>query len=354
MRTALADQLAASGASLGRYAGAETAARFGDVNAEFAALTEDVAVYDLGWRAKIKVTGEDRVRWMNGMVTNNVRDLNPNEGNYNFVLSPQGRIQGDMYIYQRGEYLLIDTEMSQRETLLKLLDHFIIMDDVELQDVSAEMTSIGVQGPRATEIMKKIGIEPGCADPLIVCDVEWQGFTIQVTRMVSDDFLTYELWMSPETAPKLWDALVAAGAKPVGYEALEKFRVFAGVPKYGQDIREKDLPQETEQTHALHFAKGCYIGQEIVERIRSRGAVHRMFTGFRLTQEAPPGSEVLADGKKIAELTSVARVPVNGSEQLLALGYIRREAGKPGAHFRVGDGEAIVASLPFKDSPVSV
>ena len=102
MRTALADHLDPSGASLGAYAGAETAARFGDVNAEFAALTKDAGVYDLGWRAKIKVTGEDRVRWMNGMVTNNIRDLKPNEGNYNFVLSPQGRIQGDMYIYQRG------------------------------------------------------------------------------------------------------------------------------------------------------------------------------------------------------------------------------------------------------------
>jgi aminomethyltransferase len=349
MRTALADKLAASGATLGGYAGAETAARFGDVNAEFAALTRDAGVYDLGWRAKIKVTGEDRVRWMNGMVTNNVRDLQPNQGNYNFVLSPQGRIQGDMYIYQRGDGLLIDTEMSQREALLKLLDHFIIMDDVELQDVSAELNSIGVQGQRATEILKAVGVEPNCADPLIVCDVDWHGAKIQVTRMASDDFLTYELWMSTEIAPKLWDALAAAGAKPVGYEALEKFRVYAGVPKYGQDIRDKDLPQETEQTRALHFAKGCYIGQEIVERIRSRGAVHRMFTGFLLTQEASPGSEVLADGKKIAELTSVARVPVNGSEKLLALGYIRREAGKPGAQFKIGDADVTVAALPFKD-----
>jgi aminomethyltransferase len=352
MRTALADKLTASGATLGSYAGAETAARFGDVNAEFATLTREAGVYDLGWRAKIKVMGEDRVRWMNGMVTNNVRDLKPNEGNYNFVLSPQGRIQGDMYIYQRGDGLLVDTELSQREALLKLLDHFIIMDDVELKDASAETTSIGLQGPRSMEILKKIGIEPSCAKPLIVCDIPWQGATdtkIQVTRMASDDFLTYELWVSPEIAPKLWDALVSGGAKPVGYEALEKFRIFAGVPKYGQDIRDKDLPQETEQTRALHFAKGCYIGQEIVERIRSRGAVHRMFTGFRLTQEAAPGAEVLADGKKIAELTSVARIPRNGSEEVLALGYIRREAGKPGAHFKIGDADVIVAALPFKD-----
>lgn len=348
MRTALADHLAASEATLGTYAGAETAARFGDVDAEFAAITRSAGVYDLGWRAKLQVTGGDRERWLNGMVTNNVRDLKPNQGNYNFVLSPQGRIQGDMYVYQRGESLIIDTEMSQREALLKLLDHFIIMDDVELGDISGELTSLGVQGPRATEMLKSVGIEPSCSDPLIVCDVKWQGATIQATRMVSDDFLTYELWTSPEVAPKLWDALVAAGAKPVGYEALEKFRVFAGVPKYGQDIREKDLPQETEQTHALHFAKGCYVGQEIVERIRSRGAVHRGFTGFVLAQPAERGTKVIAAEKEVGELTSVARVPVNGSEKILGLGYIRREAGKPGAHVKIGEAEATVASLPFK------
>lgn len=348
MRTALADHLAVSGVTLGNYAGAEAAARFGDVNAEFAAITSSVGVYDLGWRAKIRVTGEDRERWMNGMVTNNVRDLKPNQGNYSFVLSPQGRIQGDMYIYQRGDALLIDTEVSQREALLKLLDHFIIMDDVELTDITAELTSIGVQGPRATEILKTIGIEPSCADPLIVCDVAWQGATIQVTRMVSDDFLTYELWLSAEVAPRLWDALVSAGAKAVGYEALEKFRVFAGVPKYGQDIRDRDLPQETDQTHALHFAKGCYIGQEIVERIRSRGAVHRGFTGFVLERAVDRGAKVVSGEKEVGELTSVACVPVNGSEKVLGLGYIRREAGKPGARVKVGETDATVASLPFK------
>jgi len=148
MRTALADKLAAAGAqigaTLGSYAGAETAARFGDVNAEFAALTKEAGVYDLGWRAKIKVTGEDRVRWMNGMVTNNVRDLKPNEGNYNFVLSPQGRIQGDMYIYQRGDALLIDTEQSQREALLKLspIGRFPVLEDTGRHQVAPESSII--------------------------------------------------------------------------------------------------------------------------------------------------------------------------------------------------------------------
>lgn len=348
MRTALADKLAASGATLGGYSGTTTAACFGDVNAEFAAITRSIGVYDLGWRAKIKVTGEDRVRWMNGMVTNNIRDLKPNQGNYNFLLSPQGRIQGDMYVYNRADHLLIDTEVAQRENLIKLLDHYIIMDDVELKDISSELMSLGVQGPRATEALKKIGIQPNCADPLIVCDMEWQGSGIQVTRLESDEFPTYELWMSPDLAPKLWDPFVAVGAAPVGFEALEKFRVFAGIPKYGQDIRERDLPQETEQTRALHFAKGCYVGQEIVERIRSRGQVHRTFSGFLLEQPSTPGAKVIAKDREMGELTSVTRVLVNGDEKILGLGYVRREAGGPGTHVKIGESEATIASLPFK------
>jgi folate-binding protein YgfZ len=129
---------------------------------------------------------------------------------------------------------------------------------------------------------------------------------------------------------------------------LEMFRVFAGVPKYGADIRDRDLPQETEQKHALNFTKGCYIGQEIVERIRSRGNVHRMFTGFILDGMAERGMKIIANEKEIGELTSIARIPLDSGEKVLALGYIRREAGPIGAQVKVGESTATVASLPFK------
>src|SRR6185436_4763650 len=229
MTTALTDNLAASGAHMADYAGARTAADFGDPRAEFAAITQGVGVYDLGWRAKIIVTGEDRGRWLNGMVTNNIKDLPLNYGNYNFLLSPQGRIQGDLYAYHRGNYFLLDTERAQLPNLMKLLDHYIIMDDVELTDATEKITSIGVQGPRATELLKQIGIAPSCADPLVVCDLVWNGIGISVARMANDDYLTYEIWLAPENANTLWDALVGADAKPVGTAALENFRVLAGV-----------------------------------------------------------------------------------------------------------------------------
>jgi len=346
--TVLADKEAAG--RLAPYSGAITATDFGDIDAEFRAITEGCGVYDLGWRGKLIFTGEDRVRWLNGVVTNNIRDLPANHGNYNFVLNAQGRIQGDLYIYNRGEYLLGDTEMWQTDPLMKLFEHFIIMDDVELTDASEKITSIGVQGPRAAEILKAIRIEPSCAEPLVVCDMEWRGAGISVTRMASDEYLTYEIWLAPQSVPALWEALVEAGATKTGTSALEMFRVMAGVPKYGQDIYERYLPQETGQVHALNFTKGCYLGQEIVERIRSRGQVHRGLTGFLLPDEVQRGAKVTVAGKDMGEITSVARVkmPRSGEERVLALGYLRREAGTPGTAIAVGDVEGTVAALPFK------
>jgi aminomethyltransferase len=143
----------------------------------------------------------------------------------------------------------------------------------------------------------------------------------------------------------MWDALVAAGARPVGTDALEKFRVLAGVPKFGQDIRERDLPQETGQKRALSFDKGCYVGQEIVERIHSRGNVHRTFTGFQLAAPAVTGTKVIVNDKELGELTSVAQI----GNRTLGLGYIRREAGGPGTKVHAGSTEATITTLPFKE-----
>ena len=145
----------------------------------------------------------------------------------------------------------------------------------------------------------------------------------------------------------MWDveALAVAGAAPVGAEALEMWRITAGIPRYGVDIRERDLPQETGQEHALSFTKGCYIGQEIVERIRSRGGVHRGFTGFRFDGQAPPvGAKIEREGREVGEITSVAVLP---SGQAVGLGYLRREAGGPGTAIEVGGVQATVTELPF-------
>jgi len=347
-KTALYDALAAVGARMGEYGGVETAVTFGEAANEFRELNLGCAVYDLGWRAKIAINGEDRVRWLNGMVTNNVNDLPLNTGNYSFVLNPQGRILGDLYTYNRGDYLLIDTERSQLENLLKLFQHYIIMDDVEVSDRSESLTAIGIQGPKAAEVLKQTGINDPGLEPMQVADLTSGAIELSLTRMASPEFLTYEIWAAPSAIAEIWNSVIQAGAAPVGSEALEKFRVMIGFPKYGTDIRDRDLPQETDQKHALNFTKGCYVGQEIVERIRSRGNVHRKFQGFVLEGELPGrGTKLEADGKEVGELTSISRLPTNNGDRSVALGYIRREALERGAKITYPGGEARPAEVPF-------
>ncbi|MDQ2834223.1 MAG: folate-binding protein, partial [Acidobacteriota bacterium] len=131
-------------------------------------------------------------------------------------------------------------------------------------------------------------------------------------------------------------------------QSLEWVRVLEGTPRYGVDIREKDLPQETGQTRALHFSKGCYLGQEIVERIRSRGNVHRGFGGFRLEGDVPAaGTALEADGKAVGELTSVAEVPLPEGAVKIGLGYVRREALERGVAPKYAGGVAVPVALPF-------
>ncbi len=348
--TPLHVNLLAAGAQIADYEGAETAASFGDAPQEFVELRAGCAVYDLGWRSQVVATGADRVRWLNGMVTNNIRDLAANCGNYSFLLNAQGRILGEMYAYNRGDYLLLDTARGQAPKLLEALNKFIIMDDVELTDVTDKLTSLGVQGPRAGEVLRDAGLHFEDAAPMQVQDVVWNDAGLSITRLTPDLAHVYDIWIAPAHVGALWDALVSRGARPVGSEALEMFRVAAGIPRYGQDITERYLPQETAQDRALNFAKGCYIGQEIVERIRSRALLHRRLAGFLVEGPPPaPGTKIHRGDKEVGEITSAVLIPGAQGDITVALGYIRTEAQEPGTELEIGSAKAQVASLPLKE-----
>lgn len=346
--TELTERLAASGSRTGDYRGAQTVRVYSDRTAEFAALRTAAGVYDLGWRAKIALTGSDRVRWLNGMITNNVRDLGVNHGVYAFLLNPQGRIQADLYAYNRGEYLLVDTDQAQVEKLLGLFDHYIIMDDVEVANSSDKLTAIGISGPKSPEMLRAAGLEIPDLQPLQLQDSAWRETSATVARGDFPAVPSFEIWLAPANVALVWDALVKAGAVPVGSVAYELFRIALGIPAYGLDIRERDLPQETAQERALHFSKGCYVGQEIVERIHSRGNVHRTFAGFVLHGTAPAGeARIQSEGKDVGEVTSTATLPVADGELSVALGYIRREAAISGKELQIGQTKATVSPLPF-------
>lgn len=342
------------------YRGAITTTRFGDPQKEFAALLNGCGIYDLGFRARISLAGGDRVRWLNGMVTNNIRDLAAESGAYAFLLNPQGRILGDMFVYNLGETLIVETDRIQVEKITATFDHYIIMDDVEVADVSGQQTTLGLAGPRSRAILNAAGIEVPELNPLQMitprCNCDCGCAQCTVIRGDDAHREAYEIWLAPENMYKTWQALVAAGATPVGSEAQEMQRIAAGVPLYGVDIGERDLPQETEQMRALNFNKGCYVGQEIVERIRSRGNVHRKFSAFAVEAGAviAAGDKIFSgkageDEKEVGEVTSAATFGTPPGERTIALGYIRREVAVPGREVAIGAAKATVIQLPIEN-----
>jgi folate-binding protein YgfZ len=356
LQEALSAQTARDGESMraSEYCGAMTAASFSHPQAEFASLRNACGIYDLGFRARISLKGGDRVRWMNGMVTNNIRDLAAGHGVYAFLLNPQGRILGDMYVYNSGESLTVETDRSQVEKIVATFHHYIIMDDVELTDDSEAWTALGLAGPRSRGILNAAGIAVPELEPLQThaaqCNCDCGCVQCTVVRGEDAQREAYEIWLAPKDVFKTWQALLAAGATPVGSDALELQRVVAGIPLYGVDIRERDLPQETEQMRALNFNKGCYVGQEIVERIRSRGNVHRKFTGFVMegVADIAAGAKIFSVEKEVGEITSVAVLGAASRGRTVALGYIRREVGVPGREVTVGAVKATVAQLPLE------
>jgi folate-binding protein YgfZ len=302
------------------------AADFGDVRAEFYALLSGCGVYDLGWRAKIVLTGSDRVRWLNGMISNNVRDLAAGHGVYAFLLNAQGHIQADLYAFQRGNSLLVDTERSQREKVLQLFDHYIIADDVEVKDISEQLTALGLTGPGSRKVLERAGLVVPELGYLQFVDARWNDVSVTLLHSGEEAKDSWQIWIAPEQVRGLWDALAEAGARPSGTAALSLFRISRGIPQFGQDIRERDLPQETGQMRALSFTKGCYLGQEIVERIRSRGAVRRQLGAFAVEGPLPePGTKIQSDEKEVGEITSSAVLPLPSRDRAVALGYLRRE-----------------------------
>jgi len=349
-----------------------------DTKSELAAILTGAAIFPLDDRAFLRITGSDATRWLNGMVTNSIQALAPGEGNYNFLLNAQGRIQGDCTIYREpGDEptFLLETDAAQVDTIQLLLDKFIIMDDVELNlglsIMGHPLVGIALLGASASELIPKHLFETNDEDEEVNLTIPKPGtMTYALSRHRKNGFFSIEpnaglglvftppvsstplfnIWLQNEDDRQHLSGLLEAdGAVDLGNETQEAFRILSGTPRFGTDIRDKDLPQETNQTHALHFSKGCYLGQEIVERIRSRGQVHRTFSGFRLTSlPATFPTPLTSDGKPAGELTSAAILPLPEGDIPLALGYVRREALDRGQPLAYEGGSATPAALPFR------
>jgi aminomethyltransferase len=298
-------------------------------DAPLAALLRAAAIAPLDDTAWLRVTGSDRLRWLNGMVTNHIQQLAPGAGCYNFALNAQGQIQADLTAFLLEDSILLETSRDQIAKLLAHLDRFIIMDDVELADITAQRCGLLLAGPDASRLLAAVGLSCDPTEPLHLTPLTWRSTAVDLIHAHSPLVPRLELWAGSAIIAALTADLIAAGAVPASPVALEDLRILSGTPRDGTDITDRNLPQETGQTRALNFTKGCYLGQEIVERIHSRGGVHRAFSGFVLSGPLPtPGTVLEAESTPVGELTSIAAIslPNQPAPIQLALGIIRREA----------------------------
>jgi tRNA-modifying protein YgfZ len=306
----------------------------------FSALLHAAAVLDLSARGRIRLTGEDRARLLHAMTTNHIQQMKPGEGVYAFFLNAQGRILADAYILCFEDHFLLDTEPETREPLFQHLDKFIIADDVTLEDVTADTFCLGLEGPRSSEVAQAAAL-PGPHHRY--SHIDWGGASVAAIAMTGHHGV--RIYGALARRDEVLQTLEGAGAIAASGEDAEAARIHNFRPRYGHDLTDGSLPQETQQMHALHFQKGCYLGQEIVERIRSRGHVNKTLMGFRLEGDSLPtaGASLFAGGKEAGEVTSAVLAAEEG--KVFGLAMVRVPYNRPGGIVGI-DGRPAELSAP--------
>jgi tRNA-modifying protein YgfZ len=287
----------------------------------YEALRERAAWIDLTGRGKIRATGDDRVRFLHSMTTGNIEELVPGSGCYTFFLTAQGRIIADANIFAMTDYLLIDTEPETKQRVFEHLDKFIIADDVMLHDFSADSATLNVEGPKSKEILEALNV-PVAQLPCSIA--EWAQCSVAHVSYTGQT--GYSFFFPNEHKEETVAKLTDAGLPQAGLDIAEIVRIENGRPRYGVDITETTIPQETQQMHAVHANKGCYIGQEIVERVRSRGHVNKLLSSLEIEASEPPGrgTKIQSEGKDVGEITSAVFSPARN--KVVAMGIVRGEA----------------------------
>ena len=365
METPLVEQHRAAGADLASYFGVRLPTQFSDVSSEYLLAREHAALIDTNFRAVFSLSGPDRVRYLNAVLSSNVRDLAPGQGAIGLLLNAQGHILAELETLALEDRLLIFGHAFLREKTFATLDKFIIMDDAVLVDETAESATLAIEGTAAPRLVQELtGIDIAAVAPYshAPASISTAGGPVpcRVIRhslfgAPGAEFLTRREALAP-----LWNALSTAvrahGGAPIGYRALNALRLEAGIPWFGADFDEHQIPHEAalDQTH-ISYTKGCYTGQEIVERVRSRGHVNRRRTGlaFSRTEPPAPGAQLTVAGApagkagevEIGHVTSAAFSPLAGKP--IGMAYLRREHNQPGTKLLCDGAEAEVIKLPL-------
>lgn len=333
----------------------------------YEAIEKTSGVIDRSAEGRVRVTGADRVAWLQGLLTHDVARLAPGEGCYAAYLTPQGRMISDVRVLNRGDHFLLDLPAGQKDTVIQRLDLFIITEDVTLEDVTSSLARIGVHGLGLWQILSA-SIQVPIEAPLTATtplaehasfEASFRGQPVIVAGSLDTGVPGVDLYVAADAASGLLDALVAAGAELLDEEAWEARRIENGRPKFGVDMTEDTIPLEAGiEDRAISFDKGCYVGQEIIIRVMHRGGgrVARKLVGLAPADTAglvpPPAHAPIfsADGaKQIGQITSAALSPRLG--HWIALGYVHRDFVSPDTRVQIGQAQVDQAQIGEQDEP---
>lgn len=340
-------ELQAEGAVFADEADARWPEHFGRVEDEYAMLTGAAAVVDCSVRARIEIAGGDRATFLHNLCSNEVRKLQPGHGCEAFFLNAKGHIVGHGFILAGQESHTIESAPAQAEALMAQLDRYLIREDVQLHNRTSDWAEFMLGGPQAAEVLQRATGQTPPAEYLTASDVSIAGVPIRLWRVDFTLPASYALLFAADRRLDVYRALTDCGAHPAGRCAWETARVEAGLPIFGQDISDRNLPQEVARDdRALSFVKGCYIGQETVARIDALGHVNRSLTGVKFVGQALPqaGAQLGAAGQVIGDVTSVVYSPKLAAP--LALAYVRRGYERPGTALEIDGMSAEVVALP--------
>jgi folate-binding protein YgfZ len=353
LTTALHVLEAASGAHFETWCGWDIPSRFSDPVTEYRSLRRSAGVMNLSSAGKIRVTGRDRIRFLNNKLTNDIRKLAAGAGCYAALLTRQGTMESDLWVYSSADDLHLECPPCTVERVMATLNKHIVSDRVELEDVTRRFGILSVQGPSAATVVEQAtGNSVSALKGLEHRDVDW-GTSCRIVNRDRTGSGGYDLWLAAEFLESGWRKLLAAGGSAVGWRALRWARAEAGVPWYGADMNERTLPMEMGMDAAISLNKGCYRGQEIVARVTFRGHLDRRLAGIAVDGEQAPGSreEVFFQEQRIGEVTSAEFSPALGKP--LALAVLKISFSQPGTAVKIHSGQGqlsgTVVALPLPE-----
>jgi len=347
------------GACFAELNGVEVVSDYGDWLAERSALREMAGVIDLSFHSRICLVGVDRARFLHGQVTNDVKKLRVGEGCYAAITTAKGKMESDLNIFALTDELLLDFEPGLTGKISARLEKFIVADDVQIVDAAPHYGLLSVQGPKAEAVVRALELFEEISAKLLgsvkISDVTLgEIYLMNNPRLGSSGF---DLFVPNNSLGAVADKLIAAakqiGGRAVGWQAFETSRIEAGIPRYGADMDETCIPLECGiESRAITYTKGCYIGQEVINRIHSVGHVNRELRVLRLATDLKSlpvrGEKLFSGGKEVGHVTSAVKSPQFGN---IALGYVRREVNQIGSelslHTAAGEVSVKVVGLPF-------